>query len=61
MPQFDFWSGCSSMEPGLSTGSTFYGPEFVEQLDSTSVIPPGIRVEVNERLNIRICVSEDSK
>ena len=49
------------MEPGLSTGSTFYVPEIVEHLDSTSVIPPGFRVEVNERLNIRICVSEDFK
>ena len=49
------------MEPGHSTGSTFYGPEIVEQLDSTNVIPPGFRVEVNERLKIRICVSEDFK
>jgi len=33
----------------------------VEQLDSTTVIPPGVRVEVDEWLNIRIYVSEDSK
>ncbi len=33
----------------------------IEQLDSTTVIPPDVRVEVDEWLNIRIYVSEDSK
>ena len=45
----------------LGAGSTFNGPAIVEQLDSTTVIPPGVRVEVDEWLNIRIYVSEDSK
>jgi len=45
----------------LSAGSTFNGPAIVEQLDSTTVIPPGVRVEVDEWHNIRIHVSEDSK
>ena len=45
----------------LGAGSTFNGPAIVEQLDSTTVIPPGVRVEVDEWHNIRIYVSEDSK
>jgi len=45
----------------LAAGCTFNGPAIVEQLDSTTVIPPGVRVEVDEWLNIRIYVSEDSK
>ena len=45
----------------LSAGSTFSGPAIVEQLDSTTVIPPDVRVEVDEWLNIRIFVSEESK
>ena len=45
----------------LSAGSTFSGPAIVEQLDSTTVIPPDVRVEVDEWLNIRIYVSEESK
>ena len=45
----------------LSAGSEFSGPAIVEQLDSTTVIPPDTRVEVDEWLNIRIYVAEDSK
>jgi N-methylhydantoinase A len=45
----------------LAAGSTFAGPAIIEQLDSTTVIPPDVRVEVDEWLNIRIYVSEDSK
>ncbi len=45
----------------LSAGATFSGPGIVEQLDSTTVIPPDVRVEVDEWLNIRIYVSEESK
>ena len=45
----------------ISAGANFNGPAIVEQLDSTTVIPPGVRVEVDEWLNIRIYVTEDSK
>ncbi len=45
----------------LSTGSMFNGPAIIEQLDSTTVVPPDVRAEVDEWLNIRIYVAEDSK
>ncbi len=45
----------------LAAGATFQGPAIVEQLDSTTVIPPDVRVEVDEWHNIRIYVAEDSK
>jgi len=45
----------------LSAGSTFSGPAIIEQLDSTTVVPPDVRAEVDEWLNIRIYVAEDSK
>jgi N-methylhydantoinase A len=31
----------------------------VEQLDSTVVVPPGVRAEVDEWLNIRMTIGED--
>jgi N-methylhydantoinase A len=34
------------------------GPAIIEQLDSTTVIPPGVRAEVDEWLNVRIHVAE---
>ena len=43
---------------GLPAGVTIEGPAIVEQLDSTTVIPPGVRAEVDEWLNIRIHVAE---
>ena len=43
---------------GLPAGVTIMGPAIVEQLDSTTVIPPGVRAEVDEWLNIRIHVAE---
>ncbi len=45
----------------LSAGTTFTGPVIVEQLDSTTVIPPNISAEVDEWLNVRIYVSEEPK
>ncbi len=36
----------------LPAGLSLTGPAIVEQLDSTTVIPPGIRAEVDEYLNI---------
>ncbi|MDE0050178.1 MAG: hydantoinase/oxoprolinase family protein [Rhodospirillales bacterium] len=43
---------------GLPAGVTIEGPAIIEQLDSTTVIPPGVRAEVDEWLNIRIHVAE---
>ena len=43
---------------GLPAGVTIEGPAIVEQLDSTTVIPPGVRAEVDEWLNIRIHAAE---
>ena len=42
----------------LRAGAEFRGPAIIEQLDSTTVVPPGARAEVDPWLNIRIHVSE---
>jgi N-methylhydantoinase A len=36
----------------LPAGARFEGPAIVEQLDSTTVIPPGVAAEVDRFLNI---------
>lgn len=38
----------------LPAGTTFEGPAIVDQLDSTTVVPPGTRAEIDEWLNILI-------
>jgi N-methylhydantoinase A len=38
----------------LSAGAKFEGPAIVDQLDSTTLVPPGWRAEVDEWLNIRM-------
>jgi N-methylhydantoinase A len=38
----------------LGAGTTLEGPAIVEQLDTTVLIPPGIRARVDEWLNIRM-------
>ena len=38
----------------LPAGATFDGPAIVNQLDSTTVVPPGTVAEIDEWLNIRI-------
>jgi N-methylhydantoinase A len=38
----------------LDAGTTLAGPAIVEQLDTTVLIPPGIRAQVDEWLNIRM-------
>ena len=38
----------------LSVGARLTGPAIVEQLDSTTAVPPGWRAEVDEWLNIRM-------
>lgn len=41
----------------LPAGAAFDGPAVVEQFDSTTVVPPGARAEVDEWLNIVITVT----
>jgi N-methylhydantoinase A len=36
----------------LPAGMRLAGPAVVEQLDSTTVVPPGVDAEVDEHLNI---------
>lgn len=38
----------------LSAGATFTGPAIVEQFDSTTVVPPGMKAEVDAYMNILI-------
>ena len=42
----------------ISAGTAIEGPAIIEQLDSTTVVPPGLHAEADEWLNIRIYVSE---
>ena len=44
----------------LTAGSKLVGPAIIEQLDSTTLIPPDLKVEVDEWLNIRIFILEES-
>jgi N-methylhydantoinase A len=39
---------------GLPAGSRLSGPAVIDQLDSTTLVPPGWRAEVDEWLNIRM-------
>jgi N-methylhydantoinase A len=43
----------------LPPGATFDGPAVIDQLDSTTLVPPGTRATVDEWLNIRIDILED--
>lgn len=43
---------------GLPAGTQLIGPSIIEQLDSTTVVPPSTRGEVDEWLNIRIHITE---
>jgi N-methylhydantoinase A len=40
----------------LRWGASFSGPAIVEQWDSTTVVPPGAAVDVDEYLNLVIRV-----
>lgn len=42
----------------LGAGATFEGPAIIDQLDSTTVVPPRTRAEIDEWLNIRIHLTE---
>ena len=43
----------------VPAGATFAGPAVLEQLDSTVLVPPGAKVEVDEWLNIRMAIEEE--
>jgi N-methylhydantoinase A len=45
----------------LAAGTSFQGPAIIDQLDSTTVVPPNTRAEIDEWLNIRIYLEEISK
>ncbi|HEX5195051.1 MAG TPA: hydantoinase/oxoprolinase family protein [Solirubrobacteraceae bacterium] len=38
----------------LPAGVQFSGPAVIDQLDTTTLIPPGVRAEIDEHLNIRM-------
>ncbi|KAB1644133.1 hydantoinase/oxoprolinase family protein [Gulosibacter chungangensis] len=38
----------------IAPGASFEGPAIIDQLDSTTVVPPNTRAEIDEWLNIRI-------
>jgi N-methylhydantoinase A len=42
----------------LGTGATFSGPAIIDQLDSTTVVPPRTTAEIDDWLNIRIHLTE---
>jgi N-methylhydantoinase A len=44
----------------LPAGARFDGPALVDQLDSTVLVPPGVRCEVDEWLNIRMEIPEEA-
>jgi N-methylhydantoinase A len=45
----------------LPAGAELSGAAVVEQLDSTVVVPPDFRAEVDDWLNIRIHVTEEQR
>ncbi|WP_421083837.1 hydantoinase/oxoprolinase family protein [Rothia nasimurium] len=44
--------------PDLAAGTTFDGPAIINQLDSTTVVPPYATAEIDEWLNIRIHIKK---
>ena len=45
----------------LAAGSTFEGPAIVEEIDSTAVIGPGTRVEIDQYANLDVTFIEEEK
>ncbi|KAB1657766.1 hydantoinase/oxoprolinase family protein [Pseudoclavibacter chungangensis] len=45
----------------LPAGTRLDGPAIINQLDSTTVVPPGTLAEIDEWLNIRIHLGEDQR
>lgn len=46
---------------GLPAGATVEGPAIIDQLDSTTVVPPGWSAQVDEWLNLRMSQKEDAR
>jgi N-methylhydantoinase A len=44
----------------LPAGVQFVGPAVVDQLDTTTLVPPGVLAEIDENLNIRMHINEGS-
>src|SRR5690606_7775481 len=44
----------------LPAGLQFVGPAIIDQLDSTTLVPPGVLVEIDEWRNIRMHITEVS-
>jgi N-methylhydantoinase A len=44
----------------LPAGVQFVGPAVIDQLDSTTVVPPGVLAEIDENLNMRLHITEAS-
>jgi N-methylhydantoinase A len=42
----------------LPAGVQFVGPAVVDQLDTTTLVPPGVLAEIDENLNIRMHITE---
>jgi len=45
----------------LPAGASFEGPALIDQLDSTVLVPPGVKVEVDEWLNIRMQIAQEDE
>ena len=45
----------------MPAGARVHGPAIVNQLDSTTVVPPGWTAEVDEWLNLRMTMTEDAR
>ena len=45
----------------LPAGAAFEGPALIDQLDSTVLVPPGVKVEVDEWLNIRMQIEQEDE
>ena len=45
----------------LPAGAAFEGPALIDQLDSTVLVPPGVEVEVDEWLNIRMQIEQEDE
>ena len=43
----------------LPAGAAFEGPALIDQLDSTVLVPPGVKAEVDEWLNIRMQIEQE--
>ena len=42
----------------LRAGVQFVGPAVVDQLDATTLVPPGVLAEIDEHFNIRMHITE---